>query len=69
MYRIYKFISLMFFAIFIDAQKDGLHNRDIQLTSTVNNFMSMISGFTARMQCSLYTCGASAVTTPPSVTF
>ncbi|KAI1732404.1 DB module domain-containing protein [Ditylenchus destructor] len=32
------------------------NNNNVQLTTTSNNFMSLVAGFTARMQCSLYRC-------------
>lgn len=48
------YLWLLIFSILISI---CLTKDDVQLTSTNNNFMSMIAGFTARIQCSLYICG------------
>lgn len=42
-------------------------NKNIQLMTTNNNFMSLISGFTSQMHCSLYTCELNSNNSFPSV--
>ena len=55
LYFLYLLLSLLnCFSLIFCLPKDN-----VQLTTTNNNFMSMIAGFTARMQCSLYRCGNS----------
>lgn len=51
-------VNTMFFWIWVSFLliKIGLSTNDVQLTTTNQNHMSMIAGFTARFQCTIYRC-------------
>lgn len=66
MYYFNKFL-IFFVIIFNLFCINKAFNKNVQLMTTSNNFMSMISGFTARIQCSLYACGLKSTNDFPSV--